>query len=89
MKYSTFRTHFSEEPGPVGLDLDPGGLDDGCELLGGDGNIVIGEDESGVDAGELRVGHCECASFLPDLAQREQGTRSLKRIHIIDWFLQE
>ena len=32
-------------------------LKDGGDLLGGDGNIVIGEDEGGVNAGELRVGH--------------------------------
>ena len=32
-------------------------LKDGGDLLGGDGNIVISEDEGGVDAGELRVGH--------------------------------
>merc|ERR1719317_1883807 len=30
-------------------------LEDGGNLLGGDGNIVIGEDEGGVDAGKFRV----------------------------------
>merc|ERR1719394_658563 len=46
-----------EEAGPVGLNIDTSSLEDGGDLLGGDGNIVIGEDEGGVDAGELRVGH--------------------------------
>ena len=32
-------------------------LEDGGDLLGGDGNIVISEDEGGVDAGKFRVGH--------------------------------
>merc|ERR1719336_3535735 len=43
-----------EEAGPVGLNIDTSSLEDGGDLLGGDGNIVIGEDEGGVDAGELR-----------------------------------
>merc|ERR1719511_578869 len=46
-----------EEAGPVGLNINTSSLEDGCDLLGGDGDIVIGEDEGGVDAGELRVGH--------------------------------
>merc|ERR1719474_1297672 len=46
-----------EEAGPVGLNIDTSSLEDGGDLLGGDSNIVIGEDEGGVDAGELRVGH--------------------------------
>merc|ERR1719150_198615 len=44
-----------EEAGPVGLNIDTSSLEDGGDLLGGDGNIVISEDEGGVDAGELRV----------------------------------
>merc|ERR1719400_1638891 len=43
-----------EEAGPVGLNIDTSSLEDGGDLLGGDGNIVISEDEGGVDAGELR-----------------------------------
>merc|ERR1719195_53308 len=46
-----------EEARPVGLNIDTGSLEDGGDLLGGDGNIVVSEDEGGVDAGELRVGH--------------------------------
>merc|ERR1719150_1804781 len=46
-----------EETGPVGLHIDTSSLEDGGDLLGGDGNIVVSEDEGGVDAGELRVGH--------------------------------
>merc|ERR1719451_271389 len=46
-----------EETRPVGLNIDTSSLKDGGDLLGGDGNIVVGEDEGGVDAGELRVGH--------------------------------
>merc|ERR1719220_3111754 len=46
-----------EETRPVGLNIDTSSLEDGGDLLGGDGNIVIGEDEGGVDAGKLRVGH--------------------------------
>merc|ERR1719150_2760907 len=42
-----------EEAGPVGLNIDTSSLKDGGDLLGGDGNIVIGEDEGGVDAGEF------------------------------------
>merc|ERR1719370_581018 len=44
-----------EEAGPVGLNIDTSSLEDGGDLLGGDGDIVISEDEGGVDAGELRV----------------------------------
>merc|ERR1719220_2088124 len=36
-----------EEAGPVGLNIDTSSLEDGGDLLGGDGNIVIGEDEGG------------------------------------------
>merc|ERR1719150_2424761 len=60
-----------EETRPVGLNIDTSSLEDGGDLLGGDGNIVIGEDEGGVDAGELRVGHFKRfdAVSLEDLAQ--------------------
>ena len=46
-------SHLGEEAGPVGLELDSSSLEDGGDFLGGDGDIVIGEDERGVDAGEL------------------------------------
>merc|ERR1719153_962132 len=46
-----------EEAGPVGLNIDTSSLEDGGDLLRGDGNIVVSEDEGGVDASELRVGH--------------------------------
>merc|ERR1719357_2431800 len=60
-----------EETRPVGLNIDTSSLKDGGDLLGGDGNIVIGEDEGGVNAGELRVGHFQRfdAVSLEDLAQ--------------------
>ena len=48
-----FVSYLGEEAGPVGLELDSSSLEDGGDLLGGDGDIVIGEDERGVDAGEL------------------------------------
>merc|ERR1719150_1821689 len=60
-----------EEAGPVGLNIDTSSLEDGGDLLGGDGNIVVSEDEGGVDASELRVGHFKRfdAVSLEDLAQ--------------------
>merc|ERR1719451_4480 len=48
-----------EEARPVGLNIDTGSLEDGGDLLRGDGDVVVGEDEGGVDASELRVGHLE------------------------------
>merc|ERR1719278_2576759 len=39
-----------EEAGPVGLNIDTSSLEDGADLLGGDGNIVVSEDEGGVNA---------------------------------------
>ena len=55
-------------------------LEDGGDLLRCDGDVVIGEDEGGVDTGEFSGHGDTCASFLMDLAQREQGTRFLKII---------
>lgn len=46
-----------EEAGPEGLDFDLGGLQDGLNLLGRDGDIVVGEDKGGVDASEFGVRH--------------------------------
>lgn len=45
--------YLGEEAGPVRLEVDSSSLEDGGDLLGGDGDIVISEDEGGVDAGEL------------------------------------
>merc|ERR1719320_350814 len=46
-----------EEAGPVGLNINTSSLEDGGDLLRGHGDIVVGEDEGGVDASKLRVGH--------------------------------
>ena len=67
-------SNLGEESGPVGLEVDSGSLEDGGDLLGGDGDVVIGEDEGGVHAGELGR-HGGVRKFPRDLAQREQGTR--------------
>ena len=32
-------------------------LEDGGDLLRSDGDVIVGEDEGGVDASKLRVGH--------------------------------
>ena len=67
-------SNLGEESGPVGLEVDSGSLEDGGDLLGGDGDVVIGKDEGGVHAGELGR-HGGVRKFPRDLAQREQGTR--------------
>merc|ERR1719220_2754374 len=48
---------FGEEAWPVGLNINTSSLEDGGDLLGGDSDVIVGEDEGGVDAGKLRVGH--------------------------------
>ena len=55
-------------------------LEDGGNLLGGDGNIVIGEDEGGVDAGELGVGHVELSLFRKSPKKRGFNSEENKRI---------
>merc|ERR1712045_219507 len=50
-----------EQTGPEGLDGDLGGLQDRVDLLTSDVDVVIGEDEGGVDAGKFgSVVHCVC-----------------------------
>merc|ERR550519_2285091 len=51
-----------EESGPVRLEFDISCLEDGGQLLGGDGDIVISEDEGSVGASEFRGRHFS-ASF--------------------------
>merc|ERR1719382_843785 len=46
-----------EEARPVRLYLDTSSLKDGGDLLGGDGDIIVSENEGGVNAGKLGVGH--------------------------------
>merc|ERR1719323_2667562 len=67
----------SEETWPVWFEFNSSRLEDGGDLLRCDGDVVIGEDEGGVDTGEFSGHGGTCASFLMDLAQREQGTRFL------------
>merc|ERR1719277_661016 len=67
----------SEETWPVGFEFYSSSLENGGDLLWCDGDVVIGEDEGGVDTGEFSGHGDTCASFLMDLAQREQGTRFL------------
>ncbi|GMS98587.1 hypothetical protein PENTCL1PPCAC_20762, partial [Pristionchus entomophagus] len=45
-----------EEAGPEGLDDDVGGLQEGGDLVSGDGDLVVVEDEGGVDASLLLNG---------------------------------
>merc|ERR1712012_1216991 len=42
-----------EEAGPERLDGHLSGLQDGGDLLAGDVNVIVGQDEGGVDAGEF------------------------------------
>merc|ERR1719340_346828 len=46
-----------EETGPVGLDIHTSSLENGGDLLRCYGDIVVSQDEGGVDTGEFRVGH--------------------------------
>ena len=41
-----------KESSPVGLYLHPGSLEDGGDLLGGDGHVVVGKDEGSVHTGQ-------------------------------------
>merc|ERR1719352_215824 len=46
-----------EEARPVGLNINTSSLEDGGDLLRGRGDIIVSEDEGGVEASKLRVGH--------------------------------
>jgi hypothetical protein len=75
------QVHLGEEAGPVRLHLHTGRLQDRRDLLGGDGNVVIREDEGGVDAGELAVGHCrDLMPFPPKGLSSKLRTSNLQRI---------
>lgn len=49
--------YLSEKTGPVGLNGNTSSLDNGADLLAGDGDVIVGKDEGGVDAGELGGRH--------------------------------
>ena len=73
-------THLGEESRPVGLEVNSGSLQDCNNLLGSDGDVIVGEDEGSVDAGEFRRHGGGAQVSNVDLAQREQGTRFLEII---------
>jgi len=62
-----------EEARPVWLNINTGSLEDCGDLLRGDGDVVVSEDEGGVDASKLRVSHLLRfdAVSARDLAQTE------------------
>ena len=47
-------TYLGEESWPVGLELDSGSFQDCNNLLGSHSDVIVGEDEGSVDAGEFR-----------------------------------
>ena len=49
--------YLGEEARPVRLNLNTGSLENGGDLLRGDSDVIVSEDEGSVDAGKLRVGH--------------------------------
>ena len=46
-----------EESKPVWLNLNTGSLEDGVQLLLGDGHVIISKDESNIDTGKFKVGN--------------------------------
>jgi len=63
-----------EESWPVWLDINTSSLEDGSQLLWGDGDVIISKDESSIDTGEFRRHFGDYAQVSwEDLAQREQG----------------
>ena len=77
-------TYLSEESWPVGLELDSGSFQDCDNLLGSHSDVIVGEDEGSVDASEFRRHGGGAQVSKVDLARREQGTRSLKIISILN-----
>ena len=49
--------YLGEEARPVRLNLNTSSLENGGDLLRGDSDVIVSEDEGSVDAGKLRVGH--------------------------------
>merc|ERR1719341_254425 len=41
-----------KEAWPIGLNINTSSLEDGGDLLRGDGNVIVSKDEGGVDAGK-------------------------------------
>merc|ERR1719507_716975 len=62
-----------KEAWPIGLNINTSSLEDGDDLLRGDGDVIVSKDEGGVDAGKLGVGHLSFLRFdavsARDLAQ--------------------
>merc|ERR1719239_1881587 len=62
-----------KEAWPIGLNINTSSLEDGGDLLRGDGNVIVSKDEGGVDAGKFGVGHLSFLRFdavsARDLAQ--------------------
>merc|ERR1719341_502639 len=62
-----------EEARPIGLNINTSSLEDGGDLLRGDGDVIVSKDEGSVDAGKLGVGHLSFLRFdavsARDLAQ--------------------
>ena len=80
VRYGEIHSYLREEARPVRLNLNTGSLENGGDLLRGDSDVIVGEDEGSVDAGEFRRHGCGAQVSNVDLARREQGTRSLKII---------
>merc|ERR1719410_907423 len=64
----------SSKSRPVWLYFNTSSLQDGRDLLWGDGNIIISQNKGSVNTCEFGVCHFKVLKFPRDLAQREQGT---------------
>jgi hypothetical protein len=62
-----------EEGGPVGLNLNLSGRQDGSELVSSDGDSVVVEDQSGVGAGEFRDSY-----IIQSNSAQENGSDSIQ-----------
>ena len=73
VRYGEIHSYLREEARPVRLNLNTGSLENGVDLLRGDSDVIVSEDEGSVDAGKLRVGHLSRfdAVSARDLAQTE------------------